>query len=429
MARPHWNVLVFPGGMENGIEIYNSLKYCKEITLFSASSDTVNHSFYLYKQINICKDVREDGWIDDLNGIIKKNNIDIIFPANSIVIDALNNNRNNIACPILLPKKDVIDITRSKKKTLETLQGTLPIPVVYNSPENITNFPVFAKPNFGYGSQGAQIITNSEELFSIDFSTYIVQEYLPGKEYTIDCFSDNDGTLLFAKGRERSRIRMGTSMHAEDVGDKLNNIFLTYAKAISERIRLTGAWFFQMKEDSNDQLKLLEIDARIAGTMCYRRCYGLNFSLLSIYSFFGHPISILLNEINITLDRCLRNRYSINYDFDKVYIDFDDTVVFNGKVNPLIIAFLFQCLNNGTKLLLLTKHLGSITETLKKYKIDGLFSNIIKIEESEKKYKYIDPCKAIFIDDSFSQRKEVAEKLHIPTFDASMIECLIDERI
>ena len=46
--KKHWNVLVFPGGMENGIEIYNSLKSCKEITLFSASSSIPNQAFYIY---------------------------------------------------------------------------------------------------------------------------------------------------------------------------------------------------------------------------------------------------------------------------------------------------------------------------------------------------------------------------------------------
>ena len=58
-----------------------------------------------------------------------------------------------------------------------------------------------------------------------------------------------------------------------------------------------------------------------------------------------------------------------------------------------------------------------------------IFDEIFWLEESEKKSDYIHDVKSIFIDDSFSQRKEVAEKCNIPTFDSSMIECLLDDRI
>ncbi|MBQ7285419.1 MAG: carbamoylphosphate synthase large subunit short form, partial [Alphaproteobacteria bacterium] len=142
MTKPHWNVLVFPGGMENGIEIYNSLKFCKEITLFSASSSVPNQAFYLYKDNNIVRDVREEGWVDDLNKIIKKHNIDIIYPANSFVIDALYNKKNEINVPILLPSDKVIKITRYKKNTLNFLKYSLPLPHVYKKLEEVNQFPV-----------------------------------------------------------------------------------------------------------------------------------------------------------------------------------------------------------------------------------------------------------------------------------------------
>lgn len=35
---------------------------------------------------------------------------------------------------------------------------------------------------------------------------------------------------------------------------------------------------------------------------------------------------------------------------------------------------------------------------------------------------------AIFIDDSFAERREVAEACGIPTFDLSMLELLLDDR-
>lgn len=427
--RQNWRVLVFPGGMENGIEIYNSLKQCKEVTLFSASSNVPNQAFYLYKNNNIVADIHRPDWVDDLNKVIEKNKIDIVYPANSLIIDALSAQKNNIKAKILLPGEHVLNITRSKKRTIAELQDVIPTPVVYNSIEEITSYPVFIKPDNGYGAQGARQVDSEQDLADINFNDFVVQELLTGKEYTVDCLSDNDGKLLFSSGRERSRIRMATSMHAEAVSEKLDEFFASYAEKILEKIKISGAWFFQMKEDKKGNLKLLEIDVRIAGTMCYNRCKGVNFPLLSLYLFYNLPVSLNINNVPLFLDRCLKNRYILKCNYKTVYIDLDDTIVFREQINTDIIKFLYQCINQNKRLILITKHEGKREEYLKKWRISELFDEIIWLKEDDKKSDYMKEKEAIYIDDSFSQRQEVVKALGIPTFDASMIEALIDERI
>lgn len=427
--KKHWNVLVFPGGMENGIEIYNSLKSCKEITLFSASSSIPNQAFYIYNNNNICPDVRVDNWVPELNEIIKRNKIDLIFPANSVVIDALAKYKNNILCDILLPSDDVLYITRSKKRTIEELSNVIPIPTIFNNVGDISALPVFVKPDSGYGAVGAKMIDRYDDLFHVDFSKNIVQEYLPGKEYTIDCFSDINGNLLFSAGRERARIRMATSMHAEGVSAELDSFFKDCAKRILDKIKISGAWFFQMKEDVHKNLKLLEIDIRIAGTMCYNRCRGVNFPLLSIYNFYNLPVKILINQEYLSMDRCLKSRYLFNYDYENVYIDLDDTIIYNNAYNTEVIKFIFQCLNKQKKIILLSKHIGNGDAYLREWRIHSLFTSVIWLKESDRKSDYINPKKSIYIDDSFSQRLEVSERCNIPTFDISMLDCLMDDRI
>lgn len=262
------NVLVFPGGMENGIEIYNSLKFCKEIRLFSASSSAPNQAFYLYKKNNIVRDIHDENWISDLNKTIEQNKIDLIYPANSLIIDHLSQNADKIKTEILLPKYDVLELTRSKKRTINILQDLIATPKTYQNISEIKKYPIFVKPDRGYGSQGVYIANSAQEIANLDFNSFAVQEFLSGKEYTIDCFSDKNAKLLFSSGRERSRIRMGTSMHAELLSPEQENFFEEIANKILSKIKITGAWFFQMKSDENNNLKLLEIDVRIAGTMC-----------------------------------------------------------------------------------------------------------------------------------------------------------------
>jgi len=424
------NVLIFPSGMENGIEIRKSLMYCKEVDIFSATANVENQAFYLYKENNLARHVNSDGWIDDLNKAIEKDNIDLVYPANSLVIDALNDNRDRINADILLPSKETIELTRSKKKTIIALENVIDVPTVYNSVDEIESFPIFIKPDRGYGSQGASKINNREALRGVNLDEYILQELLPGKEYTIDCFSDAKGSLLFSSGRERSRVRMATSMHAEDVSDDLNSLFENVAKSILEQIPIAGAWFFQMKEDAFGRLKLLEIDIRIAGTMAFNRCKGVNFPLLSIYQHYEQDVGVLVNDVDFSLDRCLKNRYLMNYDFDTVYVDLDDTIIIKDKLNIELVAFLYQCVNKGIKIILLSKNLlDDKNKYLKDWRIYQLFDEILWLEEEDKKYKYMKSEKAIYIDDSFSQRRETAQMLKIPTFDCSMVEALLDDRL
>ncbi|TXY45612.1 ATP-grasp domain-containing protein [Vibrio mimicus] len=422
-------VLIFPSGMENGIEIGKSLKFCKEVEVFSATANVQNQAFYLYSTNNIVRYINEDGWINDLNSAIEKHSIDIVYPANSLVIDALNDNRKNIRADILLPSEAIIDLTRSKKKTLNTLMDLIDVPKVYEFVDDIPEFPVFIKPDRGYGAQGASIIQHASELDGLALNDFIIQELLPGKEYTIDCFSGSNGKLMFCSGRERSRIRMATSMHAEDVPEELNESFREIAGKILSRIPIEGAWFFQMKEDAMGKLKLLEIDVRIAGTMAFNRCKGVNFPLLSLYQYYGHNVGVLTNDIRFSMDRSLKNRYVVNYHYDTVYVDLDDTIIVKGKLNLEVITFLYQCINKGIKIVLVSKNLLEDKEQyLRDHKIYQLFDEIIWLKEGDKKHLYMKSQNAIFIDDSYSQRKETAEMLGIPTFDCSMVEALLDDR-
>lgn len=429
MKKP-LNVLVFPAGMENGLEIRKALQGCKEVQLFGASSPGPNHASYVYKDVCVIRDVRTPGWIDDLNEAIRRHDIDIVFPANSVVIDQLSPVRDLVAAQVLLPSQDVIRITRSKRATLQLLEGSLPTPRVFGSASEITQYPVFAKPDQGYGSQGIELVTSPEQAANIDFQKMIVQEHLPGREYSVDCFSSAEGKLLFSGARERVRVRMGTSMHAEVVSSELESLLRTHAENILTKLKITGAWFFQMKEDHHGVLRLLEIDIRIAGTMCFNRARGINFPLLSILQATGLKVGTLINTVPLTLDRCLHNRYRLEHEYDAVYVDLDDTLIVREQVNIELLAFLYQCVNRGKKIVLISKHLGpDIRAHLRQWRVEQLFDEIIWLKETDSKADHIPPGPTIFIDDSFSQRAEVAERLGIPTFDPSMIEALIDDRI
>lgn len=74
-------------------------------------------------------------------------------------------------------------------------------------------YPLFLKPRSGRGSVGAHPIANEKELlFFLEYvPDPVVQEYLLGREFTIDLLADFGGKVISAVPRERLVIRSGVT--------------------------------------------------------------------------------------------------------------------------------------------------------------------------------------------------------------------------
>lgn len=425
------NVLVFPGGTEAGLEIHKSLCRCKEVRLFSAGDARSSHAPFLFARHFQVPNVEEAEWIEGLNRVVVEHNIDYIYPAYDDVIVALALHQASLAAPIVSSPLKTCLVTRSKAQTYDVLKDCLPVPRRYHTPREIREYPVFVKPDRGQGAQDTHIVDDSRQLeYVLSQATghageYLVLEYLPGDEFTVDCFSDREKGLLYCGARTRVRTRAGIAMRSCPVRDQ---IFEEYAKIISKRLEFHGAWFFQMKQDGMGRCKLLEVAPRIGGTSALQRVGGVNLPLLSLYEQERRPIEILTNERELVIDRALTNRYHHHLRYRRVYVDLDDTLILNDRVNTQLISLLYQCVNRGVHLVLITKHAGDLDAALQKHRLSGLFDQVIHLSAGEAKADGIEPEDAIFIDDSFRERKAVKERLGIPTFDVSMIEALLDDR-
>jgi hypothetical protein len=155
------------------------------------------------------------------------------------------------------------------------------------------------------------------------------------------------------------------------------------------------------------------------------RVLGVNFPLLTIYEHERAPIRLILNRDDIELDRALRNRFRHPICFSTLYIDLDDTLILRDQVNVDAVNLVFQCVNQGIKCKLLTRHAGDLPLTLQRFRLTGLFDEVIHLSNKERKSEYITESDAIFVDDSFAERWEVHHQLGIRTFDCSMIELLL----
>lgn len=422
-------LLIFPAGTEVAFEIVNALKYSKFVELYGGTSAD-DHSQFVYKNlITGFPCISESSFLEYLNDVIDNYEIDSVYPAHDSASVFFSIHAQEIHAQVIITDKKTTEICRSKKKTYEYLCEENFIPKTFFSVEDVETYPVFVKPNIGQGAVGTQIIYNSNELERAIHKdpSLIICEYLPGTEYTIDCFTDKNGLLLVSKIRDRQRVRAGISARSREY--KPDQSIVNIAQIINKRLNFKGAWFFQVKKNLEGKYILMEISPRIPGTMGLSRNLGINFPMLTLFVFWGYEISIIDNGYDIILDRAFYSAYKIECEYDHIYIDFDDTITLNGVPNPEVIKYLYQAKNSGKIIHILSKHTGNIREDLKRcFLSECLFDEIKVIPIEDEKSNYILNKNAIFIDDSFTERKKIKDRLGIPVFDVDMIESLIDWR-
>lgn len=421
------NILVFPCGSEIGLDIYSSVKYSTYFYLIGASSVDDHGKFVYEDYIPNIPFVTSPDFIPCMASIVKDRNIEAIYPAMDLVITILKEHEQELGCKVVASPIETTQVCLSKELTYQRLVGCVNIPKVYD-PANIpqTEFPVFAKPKIGYGAKGTKKLHSQEEVenFVKGKENILVVEYLPGEEFTVDCFTDKDGNLLFSGARKRNRVKDGISVNTFFVDQQAE--FEKIAKTINSKIVFRGAWFYQVKRDKNGELCLLEIASRLGGSSLLSRAVGVNFALLSLFDIFDYKVSVSKNNYRVELDRALENKYKTDLDFDSVYCDYDDCLILEKKtVNTDLVKFLYQCLNQEKKIYLLSKHDGDLKKELQEFRLDHLFDEVIHIDKSANKADYIQSQKAIFIDDSNAERINIFQSLNIPVFSPEMIDVLI----
>ena len=136
-------------------------------------------------------------------------------------------------------------------------------------------YPVYIKPRFGRGSVNVFAVTNELQLrLFLDYvPDAIVQDQLPGTEFTVDVLSDFGGRTLAIVPRERLVIRAGVS----DKGITRKHPEVTaFAREVSEKLKIIGPANIQCKWDGVD-VSLIEVNPRFSGGIPLTIAAGADF--------------------------------------------------------------------------------------------------------------------------------------------------------
>jgi carbamoyl-phosphate synthase large subunit len=160
-------------------------------------------------------------------------------------------------------------ICRDKQLLMEAVKGKVPIPE--NEPltpavaDRVTSFPRLVKPRSGAGSRGVARIDSRDDLAAVPMDgSFLLQEFLPGEEYSVDVYVARDGRVVGAVPRERMKIDSGIAIASRTVN--LPEVVRSAVKT-AEIIGIRGTANVQFKRAADGVFKLLEVNPRYPGTL------------------------------------------------------------------------------------------------------------------------------------------------------------------
>lgn len=418
------NVLVFPCGSENASEIHQALMHSIHVRLFGASS-VDDHGRQLYGTYNGNLPRIDDEHFDQaFAALLDEWQIDLVFATHDTVQAYLSERIERFGVALVNGDPQTCALARRKSSTYTAFADQPWVPAVYSSPEDVEQWPAVVKPDLGQGGQGFERVADAQEARAALERTHrpLLVEYLPGEEITVDCFSDFQHELRWVGPRNRERVRAGISMRSTFPAPDPS--IQAIAATLNNRLRLRGPWFFQLKRDRQQRWKLLEISCRVAGSMVAQRALGVNLPLMAIHDHLQRHVTPLPQTAVSLIERRILTVAQLDWSFDTVYIDFDETVIRDGRAIPSTLHFLYRMQCKGKRLVLLTRHASDPRDTLRNARIAvELFDEIIHITDGRAKSEFVRDH-SIFIDNHFPERLDVATHCAIPVFDVDALEFL-----
>ena len=292
----HIIILLTSYGCPGGPSIKSALDKIKNFSVITADMCPD-----VYGIDELLPDANDIGYIDSINNIVNIYNVNVVIPCSSAETYRLSEDKDKVKAKVVVNHPKTFENCMDKLMSFRSLPEYAPKYRYVDTEKdfiqackelNYPDFPLFIKPRISDGSRGAMYIRGSidyykaisnkgymttrngfiESLRYSKFPKLLVMEYLPGKEYSIDVLC-RYGKTYVAIPRERLKTVGGIAV---DTKVEKNDVLIGFAEDIVERFNLSYAINIQFKEDVDGNYKLLEINPRVAGSMCASVGAGVN---------------------------------------------------------------------------------------------------------------------------------------------------------
>ncbi len=236
-----------------------------------------------------------DAFVTELLRTCLATEIDVVVPtvdAELAPLAAARTRFRDAGIQLLLASQDALTTALDKWTLMRALSGHVRIPesalVDRAFDAKALAYPVLAKPRRGSGSRGIIVARKPADLAGLPCDgSYLVQEYLPGAEFSLDVLARRDGSVAAVVPRERLRTDSGIATVSRTVADR--DLIDTGARA-AKAVGLTGIANVQCRRDRAGEPAVIEINPRVPGTVGLTVTSGVNMPALVLGEALGIPI-------------------------------------------------------------------------------------------------------------------------------------------
>ncbi len=292
------NILITSAGSAPAISVIKALRKQKEIQIKIIAVDMgeLSAGFFLADKSYLVPPSQRPDFIPEIKRICKKEEVSILIP---IIDEELpifakeKNSFSSLGLKVLVNDFGIVERGNDKYKTyLFCKENGVLTPTTYLYPGNkgqVFNFPIIVKPRFGRGSQSLYKVEDQDQLQNLPLNDgeFILQEFIPGKEFTVDIFARPDGVVLQVVPRERIMVKAGQIYKGRTV-KRVNLIEL--AKGVAEKFGINGPCNIQFIE-RNNRFYLIEVNPKFAAGLPLTVNAGVNIPLLLIKIHLGIKVS------------------------------------------------------------------------------------------------------------------------------------------
>jgi carbamoyl-phosphate synthase large subunit len=272
-------------------------------------------------------------YVPALLEIVEKHNISLVVPLTDLDLRSLARQQEKFAglgCTIMIGSEPTVQLCRDKARTsaLLTAAGlkaikTCSLSEFWDSPF----YPCFVKPIRGSAGVGTGVVKSAKELRA-HIATFgellIVQQYVPGPEYTIDVYRSKDGEVRCIVPRQRLVVRSGEVEKGITIKDE--GIVESTMKLTNLLEGLWGVFCCQCRCDDSGCPRFFEINPRFGGGAPLSVAAGADLPLYLLQEVLGLPITAKFGEFT---DRLLMMRYD-----EAIFIETGDPASLPGYKQP-----------------------------------------------------------------------------------------------
>jgi carbamoyl-phosphate synthase large subunit len=236
----------------------------------------------------ICPKISDKTYWEFIEKIIFENNINFVFVTNNLETSSWSLNKNMLFekynCKVFINDFNLIETADDKMKTYNwCVENNINVPEIVN----VKTRPCIIKPLSGSGSSDISILKTNNDICDkyISDSSYIIQKFINGDEFTVDVLSDENYNVINIVPKQRLLIKHGQSFKSIV---KLDDDIINFVKNIAVKIKNKSIMNVQViKEYGTNNIFLIEINPRWPTTIG-----------LSINAGVNMPVMLLENDVN-----------------------------------------------------------------------------------------------------------------------------------